>query len=130
MQHLLLYESFVQEGIRASEAHRDQSAVATVVDGKRDLGFIALKTTTMNVEDFWQAVENAGLLTIPVEGNPYDAYVYYRPEAQAQAMELKSIAQKYGGFLRWDASQEDSIRIGELLGYAQEDIDSYIKANY
>ncbi len=130
MKYLHPYKDFLLETIRASEAHRDEDAVQTVIDGKRDLGFIAVKTSTMPEEQFWQAIEDNGLKTIRVEGNIYEAYVYFRPEAIDQALELKAIAEKYAGYLRWDATEEDSRRIGELLGYAKEDIDWYIAKNY
>lgn len=130
MQHVRSYQQFILESIRAAEAYRDEDAVQTVIDGKRDLGFITLRTSTMPVDDFWQALELNALKATPVEGNKYEAYIYYRPGAEDQVLELKAIASKYGGYLRWDATEEDSRRIGELLDYTQEDIDWYINKNY
>ena len=117
----------LKEDIRASEAYEDKSALQTVVDGKRDLGFIAVKASPMNKEEFWDTVRENNLQTISVPSNDYEAYIYFRPEAKNKAIELRDIAEKYGGYLYWDATIEDSRRIGELLGYVKEDIDDYIE---
>lgn len=118
------------ETIKAEEAHRDANAVQTVVDGKRDLGYITIKGSTLDEKDFWDMVKQGGLKTIKVPENPYEAYIYFRPGADQKANELKTIAMKYGGFLAYDATEEDSRRIGELLDYEKSDIDAYINKNY
>jgi hypothetical protein len=130
MRHQDTFQQFLTESIRAEEAYQDRSAVQTVIDGRRDLGFITIRTSTLPVAEFWTMIESNGLETIPVEGNRYEACIYFRPEALDQALELKAIAEKYGGYLAWDASEADSRRIGELLGYEDEDIDTYINKNY
>ena len=130
MKHLNNFNEFLTESIRAEEAHRDASAVQTVIDKKRDLGFITIKGSLLPEKEFWSMVNIGGLKTIRVEGNEYEAYIYFRPGAEKKATELKKIAEKYGGYLAWDATKEDSRRIGELLGYVKKDIDAYINKNY
>lgn len=130
MKHISSFNEFLTESIRAEEAHRDLNAVQTVIDKKRDLGFITIIGSTLPKEQFWSMVKDNSLKTIKVEGNEYDAYIYFRPGAEKKAKELKSIAEKYGGYLAWDATKEDSRRIGELLSYAKKDIDAYINKNY
>lgn len=132
MKFVKLFEQFIIEGIRAKEAYRDSSAIQTVIDKKRDIGFITIKASPMLEEEIWTMINDNGLKTIPVEGNAWDAYIYYRPTAAAKkkALELKKIAEKYGGYLSWEATEEESRRIGELLGYAKQDIDAYINKNY
>jgi hypothetical protein len=131
MKHLKTFEVFLLESIRAEEAHRDRDAIQTVLDGKRDLGFITLIGTTLNSpEEFWDLIKSGRLKTIEVPSNQHKAYIYYRPGAERKANELKDIAERYGGYLAWDATEEDSRRIGELLDYAKRDIDLYIKKNY
>jgi hypothetical protein len=119
----------LKEEIRAEEAYRDEDAVQTVVDGKRDLGIITLKASTMPEETFWDIVEKNGLKTLKVPSNPYRAYIYYREGAESRANALKNIAEKYDGFLAHDATEEDSRQIGRLLGYRAEDIEDYIEHN-
>ena len=80
------------ETIKAEEAHRDANAVQTVVDGKRDLGYITIKGSTLDEKDFWDMVKQGGLKTIKVPENPYEAYIYFRPGADQKANELKTIA--------------------------------------
>jgi hypothetical protein len=120
----------INETIRAEDAYRDLNAVQTVIDNKRDLGFITLIGSTLPSEEFWEMIDDNNLKTMKVKGNDYQAYIYYRPNAEKKAKELQSIAQKYGGYLAWDATEEDSRRIGELLGYDKKDIDAYINKNY
>jgi len=130
MENLPTFEEFVNEIIKAEEAYRDENAVQTVIDRKRDLGFIAIKTSTMEPSVFWELIKTHGLKTIEVPGNEFEAYIYFRPGAERKANELKKIAMKYGGFLAYNATKEDSRRIGELLGYSKSDIDWYINKNY
>jgi|688.fasta_scaffold875287_2 hypothetical protein len=130
MINIPTFEDFVFETIRAEEAHRDENAIQTVIDGKRDLGFIAIKASTMKADTFWELVKKHGLKTMEVPGNEYEAYIYYKPSAERKAIELKKIAVKYGGFLAHNATKAESIRIGQLLGYDKKDIDWYINKNY
>ena len=45
-------------------------------------------------------------------------------------LELAKIANKYGGYLSYEATEQESRRIGELLGYDKKDVDGYINKNY
>lgn len=117
----------LKEEISASEAFRDESAVQTVVDGKRDLGMIALASSTMPEEDFWNAVKQSNLQVLEVPSNPYKALIYFRKGAENKAIELRDIAEKYKGFLAYNATEEDSRRIGYLLGYKKEDVEDYVE---
>jgi hypothetical protein len=130
MRYIKIFEEFINESIRAEDAYRDLNAVQTVIDNKRDLGFITLIGSTLPSEQFWEMIDDNNLKTMKVKGNDYQAYIYYRSSAEKKAKELRDIAQKYGGYLAWDASKEDSRRIGELLGYDKKDIDAYISKNY
>jgi len=130
MKHVKRFGIFIAESIRAKEAYRDESALQTVVDGKRDLGFITISVSPLEKEVFWSTVKEHGLKTLPVKGNQYQAYIYFRKGADEKAKELRDIAEKYGGYLAWNATEEDTRRIGELLSYDKKDIDSFIKKNY
>jgi len=130
MNNIPTFDEFINESIRAEEAHYDKDAVQTVIDGKRDLGFITIKASLMDATDFWNLIKKHGLKTIEVPGNQFEAYIYFRPGAERKANELKKIAVKYGGFLSYEATKQESKRIGELLGYDKADIDWYLNKNY
>lgn len=124
-----LIKKLLREAISASEAHTDEGAVQTVIDGKRDLGFITMIGTTLEETDFWDLIKKNGLKTIKVPSSEHEAYIYFRRGAENKAKELWDIAEKYGGYLAHDATPEDSRRIGQLLGYRESDIEDYIKYN-
>jgi hypothetical protein len=120
----------VKEVISASEAYNDLDAVQTIVDGKRGVAFIAWKTMPDRyVEPVQKLIRDNNLKSMYVKGNKYDAYVVYAPGFEKNATELKDIAEKYGGYLHHDASEEDSRRIGQLLNYKESDIEDYITRN-
>lgn len=120
----------LREAISASEAYRDENAIQTVIDGKRDVGFIPLIGTTLGRDNFWTLVKKHNLKTLKVPSNDYEAYIYYNERGEAHAKELWSIAEKYGGYLAYNASIEDTRRIGQLLGYNDADIEDYIQRTY
>jgi hypothetical protein len=120
----------LNEEITPNEAYRDESAIKTVLDGKRNLGFITLDGSTLPEQTFWDTIKKFNLDVIKVPSNPYKAFIYFVKGHQDEAEELKSIAEKYDGYLSYKATEEDTRRIGELLGYKKEDIDSYINKRY
>ena len=126
---MIKLRDILKEIINAADAHRDESAVQTVIDGRRNLGFITLSSTTMPEETFWDLVEKHKLGTLEVPSNPHGAIIYFRAGAEKEARELRDIAEKYDGYLAYDATDEDSRRIGELLGYRTEDVEAYIEKN-
>jgi hypothetical protein len=120
----------LREAISASEAHRDEHAIQTVIDGKRDIGFITLIGTTLGRDNFWDLVKKHKLKTIKVPSNDYDAYIYYNERGESKAKELWDIAEKYGGYLSYEATAEETRRIGQLLDYKESDIEDFIRKNY
>jgi hypothetical protein len=119
------------EEIDPSEAYNDMDAIQTLVDGKRDLAFIVEKSNDpSDWEKIQNIIDNNGFKVMYVKGNPYNAYIAYIPGSESKANELKDIAEKYGGYLAYDATREDTKRIGELLGYTKKSIDDFITAKY
>jgi hypothetical protein len=119
----------LKEAISASEAYRDENAIQTVIDGKRDLGFLTLIGSTISDKHFWTLIKNNNLEVLSVPSNEFKAYIYYRKGAESKAKELRDIAEKYGGYLSYNATPEDSRRIGQLLGYHESDIEDYLQRN-
>jgi len=120
----------LREAISASEAHSDADAIQTVIDGKRDIGFIILIGTTLGRDNFWDLIKKHNLKTIKVPSNDYDAYIYYNERGESKAKELWDIAEKYGGYLSYKATAEETRRIGQLLNYKESDIEGFIQKNY
>jgi hypothetical protein len=129
MTRIKKFEEFLNETIRASEAHRDEDAIETVISGKRDVGYITLVGSTLGRDRFWSVVQREGLKTLRVLSNPFECYIYYRPGAEKEAEELRDIAEKYDGYLAYYATEEDTRRIGELLGYDKGDIEDFVNKN-
>jgi len=117
----------IKEEIKASDARTDINAIKTVINNKRNLGFITIKTTDLPEEKFWQIVKKFNLGTLEVPSNPYNAFIYFKKGHEDEARELRDIAEKYKGYLSHKATDEDTRRIGELLGYKKEDIDDFIR---
>jgi hypothetical protein len=82
MKYISPFREFIYETIRAEDASKDLNAVQTVIDNKRDLGFITLIGSTLPTEQFWEMIDNNNLKTLKVKGNTYQAYIYYRPGAE------------------------------------------------
>lgn len=122
--------SILREIINASEATTDVGSVQTILDGKRGVAFISkIGNSSQDWDTIQQMIEDNGLKTMYVKGNPNEAYIVYAQGHEKDASELKDIAEKYGGFLRYDATEEDSRRIGQLLNYKESDIEDYINRN-
>lgn len=119
----------LRESISASEAYHDEDAIKTVIKGKRDLGFITVKASPIG-DKFWDIIKRSGLKTLHVPSNKYDAYIYFKEGAENKAKELYDIAEKYDGYLAYNATPEDTRKIGQLLGYKDSDITKYMLKNY
>lgn len=125
-----ILKQILTEEIEAEEAVTELGAIQTVVDGKRDVGAVAFanmpKSTAVYINDL---IDEQGLKKIKVPSNPYELYIVFRSGAERQAQELLGLAEKYNGYFSSKATEEDSKRIGQLLGYKQSDIDEYIERN-
>ena len=135
MKHIKLYEEFITETIRASEAHRVMSAVQTVIDNKRDLAFISTMDNPMykpnndsELAAMQYGLEN-GLSSIEVKGKTDGkAWVLYKKNKR-DAQKLADYAESKGGYLS-DSTPEEAKYVGDLLGYNKGDIQAFIKRVY
>jgi hypothetical protein len=114
--------------IRAHEAHNDDNAIETVINGRRNLGIIGMTYNSLT-GNFWDIIKTNNLKVLKIPSNPGDVYIYFRPGAEKQAQELKDIAEKYDGYLAYWATENDTRRIGQLLNYHQKDIEDFINRN-
>jgi hypothetical protein len=114
----------LKEEISSKDAYSEYGSIKTVVDGKRDVAF----TTLYNPMSKLMVLIN-GLKKIKVVSDDAVNYIVYREGAEDKAEELFRIANKYGGLLHYEATDEDSRRIGQLLNYNTKEIEDYIKHN-
>jgi len=125
-----VFEPMVNEEISYAEATNEFDALQTVLDKKRDIAFLVKDDMS---ESSWlkiqEMIKEGGLKTMFIKGNEGDAYVVYRPGKEKDATELKDIAEKHGGYLKYDAPAEDTRRIGQLLSYKPNEIEDFIKKN-
>lgn len=119
------YLDFLIESIDPSEVYSDEGSLDTVIKGKRDMGSLHRPPLWMK-----RLIKKHGLKLIKIDLNPQDLFIVYRPGSEKQVEELLSIANKYGGYFSYRATKEDTIRIGQLLGYHQDKIDQYVKEKY
>lgn len=119
------YLDFLIESIDPSDVYTDEGSLDTIIKGKRNIG-------TLHRPPLWmkKLIEKHGLKLIKIDLNPQDLFIVYRPNSEKQVEELLSIVNKYGGYLSYQATKEETIRIGQLLGYHQDKIDQYVKERY
>lgn len=133
MKHIRTYLSHLSESISVQEAASDIDAVQTILDGKRDLGYIAI--TTQKIIDPRSSISalglaiNNGLNLIPLRGREEGvAFVVWKEDAET-AQKLAQFAESKGGYLR-DDSPEEAQFIGRALNYNEDEITQYVNRNY
>lgn len=126
---ILITENQLKKIIRASQAYNALDSMLTIKNDLRDVAFISfIGAGKENREKMNQILnDNKDLLLLKVEGATN--YIIFKEPAIEKAMELKNLAEKYGGYLSGHATEEDSRRIGELLSYHPDDIEDYIQRN-
>lgn len=115
------------EEIRASEAYDDRDAINTVITGRRDVGVITLSTSRISENMFFGYIKSFNLGVLEVPSNPHNMFIFFKKEAKNKAEELRDIAEKYGGYLSAEATDDDTRKIGQILGYKKEDIEGFIQ---
>lgn len=135
MKYIKLFEKFITERIKASEAYNTMNGVQTVIDDKRDLVFISTMDNPIyrpNNEQELAAMQHGlenGLTAIEVKGKSDGrAWVLYKKNKRA-AQKLADYAESKGGYLS-DSTPEEAKYIGDLLGYDKGDISAFIKRVY
>ena len=120
----LTIRKILMEEISAKEAYDTYESIKTIIDGKRNVGFVELNNIVYKL-----LLSLKSLKKIKVQSPTEVNYIIYREGSEKEAQELYDIAMKYGGSLSYTASEEDSRRIGQILGYKKDDIEDYIKHN-
>lgn len=124
LSNLILEGSYIDP----SEAYNDVKALRTVIDNKRPICYVVKRG---NAPSSWDRIQRLikenGLKIMHVSGNESDAYVVYRPGSENDAKKLKDIAEKYGGYLAYYATPEDTREIGRILRYTPEKVEQFIE---
>lgn len=118
------------EYIHPSEAHGTVDAVRTLCDGKRGVAMVSTSPKVMSSSDFEKVMEmvsDCDLNSIHIPSNEFDSYFVFVGGYEQQAKRLLQIAEKYGGYLAYNASEEDTREIGELLEYEPEEVEKFIR---
>ena len=118
----------IKETINPNEATDEISAVRTICDGKRNIAFIA-SLTSEDANTISDMIHDFDLDSIRVPSNPHDAYIIFKKGHDMQAKALLDIAEKYNGYLHYNASDEDTREIGRLLEYDPESVEDFINRN-
>lgn len=116
----------LKETIHPSEAYRNIDAARTVCDGKRNVAFMAGLSYRESVE-ISDMVYDCDLESIRVPSSNHDAYIIFRKGHDKQAHQLLNIAEKYGGYLSFEATDDETREIGRLLEYNPEDVEEFIR---
>lgn len=118
------------ETIRSSEAYNPKDSIQTLLDWQRSVAFVDIARNESDDLIFKLGQEGINAIKVPNNKN-FNLYILYRPAARKNALELLSIAQEYGGILPSTLDQapaEVIRRIGQLLEYDPDDIESFINS--
>jgi hypothetical protein len=119
----------ISESIKASEAYNEIDSIQTIIDGKRDIGFIGFLRDSEKIKDIIRFAVNNGVKLIEVGNREKGkAWVIYKNNKE-NAMKLVDFAESKNGYLR-DETPEEARFVGELLGYSEESIQEYITNRY
>lgn len=119
----------IKETINPSEAYTEIESVKTICDGKRGLAFVA-GVTNHEANIISDMIYDYNLDIIKVPSNPHEAYIIFKPEYEDRAKKLLSIAEKYGGYLSFKATDEETYEIGKLLEYDEQSIKDFINEKH
>lgn len=120
-----LPRGLMNEDIDASEAFSNEGSIKTVIDGKRDIGFVEInKNIAQTLEKY-----NIGVIPARMASAYVMMAIIYRVDAKDKAFKLYDIIKRNNGYLN-EKSPEEAREIGRLLGYTERSIDEYIRRNY
>lgn len=123
----------LSESIKASEAYDDLDSIQTIIDGKRDIAFLATSgDPRVNNEKTLKAIRYATdnwLNFIEVDNRREGrAWVVYKNNKE-NAIKLAGFAASKNGYLN-DQTPEEALLVGRLLDYDEKSISEYIKKRY
>ena len=116
----------LQDGtIDPSEAGGDKLAVTSVVEEKRDIGYLWEESEPILARLQYHGLH---LLDAGVDQEGYQKYVFYKKNKE-DAEKLAEISKRHGGYLSSKAPVEDQIEISNLLNYKMASTIAFLKKN-
>jgi tRNA nucleotidyltransferase/poly(A) polymerase len=114
--------SKLKEDIEPKEASNIELTINTIINNKRDVGFVP-RLSVMQIK----YLNNNGVGLIPIKNKYGIAYILYKNKEKA--LKLRDYANSKNGFLN-DKTPEEARYVGKLLSYSDKSIDEYIKRKY
>lgn len=105
------------------EANGDKMAITSVVEGKRDIGYLSDPTPATLARINYHGLN---LLDAGIDSEGQQKYVFYRGNENG-AKKLAELSKKYGGYLSTQTPIEDQILISNLLSYSMDSTLEYFK---
>ena len=129
----------IDEDIDASEAHYDEDALQTVINGRRGVALIGfgetpIMRTMVDGARHKQRAIDAGLNLIPIKQSEVshqglDMNIVYRNGFEKQARRLYDIMMSHGGYVA-DKTPEEAREIGKIFDYTEDSIEDYVRRKY
>jgi len=112
----------LHEEIDASEAYNDDDSLDTIINGKRDIGLISVKT-----QDVIDKINDNGLHYIPIKQLHHNegTSIVYNDQGLLNAQLLNLFMNSKGGYAN-DETPEETYYVGKLLQYSDNSIQAHI----
>jgi hypothetical protein len=115
----------IKETVNPQNVSDNITGVRSLCNGERGVSWVS-NVSENDANQIADMINDCDLDSVRVPSNPHLAFVIYRNGYEKQAKRLLHIAEKYGGFLSVDASDDDTREIGKLLEYNLESVEEYI----
>lgn len=113
-------------GAVESRTSDNSKVIKAIKDGEKPVGYIG-SYYQKNDDENNELAKKSGLKTIAIKTKYHGTnYIVYDPKFEKDANELAELANKYEGYLT--GSDEEETRIGQILGYSDEEISEFIKS--
>lgn len=116
----------IKETVHPDNVSDNINGVKSLCDEQRGISWVS-NVSEIDANQIADMINNCNLNSIRVPSNPHLAFIIYRNGYEKQAKRLLRLAEKYGGYLSRDASDDDTREIGRLLEYDPESIEDYIR---
>jgi hypothetical protein len=127
-----LITKHVEESIDPNEAYNNESAMQTVLDGRRGIAFLVAYHDKSRQLVLRAKEMGFNVISMPQKGGSFKgsvANVVYRNGYEEEAQRLFNIVRKNNGFLPIK-TPEETYEIGILLDYDPEKVKEFVLKNF